>query len=312
MARFRPGKYFVRHLISLLVILLAAVVGVLLYFNERDVRQQEHTLGDPRATNGVYVDTSIQKVDPVARELTLRVLVLPRGTLREQGDPYTPAVDLRVETSSLIRGGLDFKAGRQVSYQDVKVSLDGGSVSDYPFDRYSTSIGFAAEAAGKEVPVAVSLRDVDAFFKPTIISRSQDHGFASFEIRVSRSRATFIWAWFMMFIMWGLALAVLGASWVIIDQRRGLVWPAMAWMAATLFALAGFRNAAPGGPPVGCLLDYAAFLWAEAIISACLVAVAVTGILSETHRRTDEAPEVHPDHHTDSHAAGDAGDGGGH
>src|SRR5262245_10489624 len=109
MARFRPGKYFVRHLISLLVILLAAVVGVLLYFNERDVRQQEHTLGDQRATNGVYVDTSIQKVDPVARELTLRVLVLPEGTLREQGDPYTPAVDLRVETSSLIRGSLDFK-----------------------------------------------------------------------------------------------------------------------------------------------------------------------------------------------------------
>uniref|UniRef100_A0AAU2VG56 DUF4436 domain-containing protein n=1 Tax=Streptomyces sp. NBC_00003 TaxID=2903608 RepID=A0AAU2VG56_9ACTN len=309
MARFRPGKYFVRHLMSLLVILLAAVVGVLLYFNERDVRQREHTLGDLRAANGVYIDTSIQKVDPVARELTLRVLVLPRGTLREQADPYTPAVDLRVETSSLIRGSLDFKAGRQVSYQDVKVSLDGGSVSDYPFDRYSTSIGFAAEAGGKEVPVAVSLRDVDAFFKPSVISRSEGHGLASFEVRVSRSRATFILAWFMMFIMWGLALSVLGASWVIIDQRRGLVWPAMAWMAATLFALAGFRNAAPGGPPVGCLLDYAAFLWAEAIISACLVAVAVTGIISESRRGTDEAPEAHPDHHTDSHAAGD---GGGH
>ncbi|GAA4091779.1 hypothetical protein GCM10022284_30420 [Streptomyces hundungensis] len=312
MARFRPNKYFVRHVISLLVILLAAVVGVLLYFNERDVRQQEHFVGDTRTANGVYIDTSIQKVDPVARELTLRVLVLPQGSLRENGDPYTPAVDLRVETSSLIRGTLDFKAGRQVSYEDVKVSLDGGSVSDYPFDRYSTLIGFSAEAAGKEVPVSLSLRDVDAFFKPTVVGRSQDHGFVAFEVRVSRSRATFILAWFMMFIMWGLALAVLGATWVIVDQRRGLVWPAMAWMAATLFALAGFRNAAPGGPPVGCLLDYAAFLWAEAIISACLVAVAVTGIITETRHRGDEAPEVHADHHTDAHAAGDAGGDGGH
>ncbi|MFG2719098.1 DUF4436 family protein [Streptomyces sp. NPDC048416] len=312
MARFRPGTHVVRRLISLALILLAAVVGVLLYYNERDVRQQEYTVGEAGAANGVLIDTSIQKVDPVARELTLRVLVLPQGTLREQGDPYTPALDLTVETSSLIRAGLDFKAGRPVAYEDVKVSLDGGSVSDYPFDRYATTIGFAAEAAGKQVPVAVSLRDVDAFFKPSVVSRTQEHGLASFEIRVSRSRATFILAWFMMFIMWGLALAVLGATWVIIEQRRGLVWPAMGWMAATLFALVGFRNAAPGDPPVGCLLDYAAFLWAEAIISACLVAVAVTGILAETRRGTDDVLEVQADDHTDSHAAGDGGDTSGH
>ncbi|AJF65975.1 hypothetical protein SVTN_17835 [Streptomyces vietnamensis] len=45
------------------------------------------------------------------------------------------------------------------------------------------------------------------------------------------------------------------------------MWPAMGWMAATLFALAGFRNSAPGSPPIGCLLDGTAFLQAEAIVA---------------------------------------------
>ncbi|GGP90609.1 DUF4436 family protein [Streptomyces melanogenes] len=304
MAPSRPGRRFVYHVLTLVVILCATALGLVLYFDERDTRQQEHSVGDTAAADGVLVETSVQKVDPVARELTLRVLVLPGAGLRRHGDPYTPAADLVVETSSLIRGSLEYRAGRQISYQDLKVSLDGASVSDYPFDSYRTEIGFAATAGGREVPVAVSMRDVDAFFKPAVVGKAEGGGYAVFDVRVSRSRATFIMAWFMMLVMWGLALAVLGASWVIIDQRRGLVWPAMGWMAATLFALAGFRNAAPGGPPIGCLLDYAAFLWAEAIISASLVAVAVTGILAERGTTTQEAPEVHPDHHTDGHGAG--------
>jgi len=56
---------------------------------------------------------------------------------------------------------------------------------------------------------------------------------------------------------------VLGAALTIVSKGMGLVWPAMGWMAATLFALVGFRNAAPGSPPIGALIDYGAFFWAE-------------------------------------------------
>lgn len=59
---------------------------------------------------------------------------------------------------------------------------------------------------------------------------------------------------------------------------EGLVWPGLAWMAATLFALAAFRNTAPGTPPIGCVLDWFAFLWAETIIALCLITVVITGV----------------------------------
>ncbi|MET9883331.1 DUF4436 family protein [Streptomyces sp. NPDC006430] len=59
--------------------------------------------------------------------------------------------------------------------------------------------------------------------------------------------------------------------------RRGLVRPATGWMAVTLFALAAFRSTAPGAPPTGCLWDYAAFLWAEAIVASAVVYVVLRG-----------------------------------
>lgn len=52
-------------------------------------------------------------------------------------------------------------------------------------------------------------------------------------------------------------------------------------MAATLFALAAFRNTAPGSPPIGCLLDYLAFLWAETAIVFCLITVVVAAVRAE-------------------------------
>ncbi|MEU3748076.1 MULTISPECIES: DUF4436 family protein [Streptomyces] len=61
-------------------------------------------------------------------------------------------------------------------------------------------------------------------------------------------------------------------------------------MAATLFALAAFRNTAPGTPPIGCLMDYIAFLWAETVVAFCLVAVVVTGFAAERLPPDAEAP----------------------
>ena len=86
----------------------------------------------------------------------------------------------------------------------------------------------------------------------------------------------------VVIVMWALGLCVLAGALHIVRRRLGLVWPALGWMAATLFALVGFRNAAPGLPPVGSLIDYCAFFWAEALIALSLVLVTVRGIRART------------------------------
>jgi hypothetical protein len=273
---------------GLVLAVIAALcgLGIFGYFNERSARQVEYGTGDDTTPDRVDLDVTLQRVDPNARQLTVVVLGTMSGRLAEDGIPYVPSQDVTVDTSSLTNGTLLYKAGERVSAQDLTVGLDSGVVSDYPFDTYTTSLGFYATIGDRPVPVSLVFRNYD----PTFLARptGADHPLAGsvlIDLRISRSRGLYILAWFLMVTMWVLALSVFGAAWIIVSQRRGLVWPAMGWMAATLFALIAVRNSVPGAPPIGSLFDYAAFLWAEAIVAISLAVVAVHGMVVERARR---------------------------
>ncbi|MFC8142400.1 DUF4436 family protein [Streptomyces paradoxus] len=104
-------------------------------------------------------------------------------------------------------------------------------------------------------------------------------------VGLARSGSLLVFAVFMMVVMWALAASVLIGAWYLTTGSEGLVWPGLAWMAATLFALAAFRNTAPGTPPIGCVPDWFAFLWAESIIARCLGSRPSAPSLPPQHRR---------------------------
>ncbi|WP_316520430.1 DUF4436 family protein [Kitasatospora brasiliensis] len=261
----------------LAVILVFCAAGLLLYLDERSSRGSTQVVGAAPGPDFLEVDVTLQRVDAAAQTLTAKVLVLAHGALHQADNPLVPATDVVLETTSLEQGSLSYPAGRQVGSSAVTFNLFDGRISDYPFDHYNALVGFQATAGGRPVPVVVGLQEADPFFAFRQAGKeSVDLGVAVTE-RISRSRSTFILAWFMMAAMWALALSVLVAAWLIVRQRRGIVWPALGWMAATLFALVGMRNAAPGSPPIGSLLDYAAFFWAELLVAVGLTMVVVRG-----------------------------------
>ncbi|WP_406074194.1 DUF4436 family protein [Streptomyces virginiae] len=262
----------------LIAIVAAVTVGAWLQFGERQALDTVYTAG--RADRDrVDIDATIQRVDAAGREMTLRVLVTPRGALAE-ADGVSPTEDLTVLTSTATRGDLTFKAHQRIATTDVPVALTGGSITDYPFDTYGADVEFGAVLGGEKVPVRVTLSNNDVLFSATV-DASTTQGIAVLDIGLARSNSVFIFAIFMMLAMWALAVSVLIGGWYLVTRRKGLTWPALGWMAATLFALAAFRNTAPGSPPIGCLLDYIAFLWAETVIAFCLITVVITGIRAE-------------------------------
>ncbi|MFD4736970.1 DUF4436 family protein [Streptomyces virginiae] len=262
----------------LIAIVAAVTVGAWLQFGERQALDTVYTAG--RADRDrVDIDATIQRVDAAGREMTLRVLVTPRGALAE-ADGVSPTEDLTVLTSTATRGDLTFKAHQRIATTDVPVALTGGSITDYPFDTYGADVEFGAMLGGEKVPVRVTLSNNDVLFSATV-DASTTQGIAVLDIGLARSNSVFIFAIFMMLAMWALAVSVLIGGWYLVTRRKGLTWPALGWMAATLFALAAFRNTAPGSPPIGCLLDYIAFLWAETVIAFCLITVVITGIRAE-------------------------------
>ncbi|MFC9392299.1 DUF4436 family protein [Streptomyces sp. NPDC057027] len=280
--RHRPSRgRFLPAATACLLIVAAVALGTWLQFGERQALDRVYDAGG-LAPDRVDVEASVQRVDAAGRELTLRLNVTPRGELAEAGG-VSPTEDLTLQTSASTRGDLSFKAHSRIATMDLPVTLTGGSITDYPFDAYDASIEFTAVQGGEKVPVHMTLSNGDALFSATVDDASDD-GTAAFDVGLGRSNSVLVFTGFMMAAMWGLALSVLTGAWFLVTRRKGLTWPALGWMAATLFALAAFRNTAPGTPPIGCLMDYIAFLWAETVIAFCLVTVVVTGFGAE--RRT--------------------------
>ena len=172
---------------------------------------------------------------------------------------------------------LAFEAHERLAPKDVRVAITGGSISDYPFDTYDTDIEFWAVQGGEPVPVRMLFSNADTLFSVSVTPPVSGRE-AAVALKLSRSGSLLTFAVFMMVAMWALASSVLLGAWYLTTRRQGLVWPALAWMAATLFALAGFRNTAPGTPPIGCVMDWFAFFWAEAVIALCLIVVVTFGI----------------------------------
>ncbi|MET9676111.1 DUF4436 domain-containing protein [Streptomyces sp. NPDC006482] len=284
--RHRPGRgrLFPAALVCFLIV-AAIALGTWLQFGERQTLDRVYSAGGS-APDRVDVQASIQRVDAAGRELVLRVLVTPRGELAEAGG-VSPTEDLTLQTSTSTRGDLSFKAHSRIATMDLPVTLTGGSITDYPFDAYDAAIEFSATQGGEKVPVRMTLTNGDALFSAGV-DASEDTGTAIFDVSLGRSDSVLIFAVFMMVAMWALAVSVLIGAWFLVTRGKGLTWPALGWMAATLFALAAFRNTAPGTPPIGCLLDYIAFLWAETVIAFCLVTVVVTGFKAERRSSSTE------------------------
>ncbi|SEM24856.1 DUF4436 family protein [Streptacidiphilus jiangxiensis] len=272
-------------LVTCLVLALCGA-GVGLYLNERNSRQQVVVVGNPTAEDWIELDVTAQGVDTSALEVSLSVDAIPHGSLAEGPDSYVFTREVEITSVGLTASTFRTTAGDVAPLQVVTAGLNSGTPTDYPFDHYSISAGWAATDHGKTVPLSITYSDSDPFFVVRPTKSATGGSVARLEARAGRSRATFILAWFMMAAMWALALAVLGGAEVLARKRQGFVWPALGWMAATLFALVGLRNAAPGSPPIGSLMDYVAFFWAEGIIAASL---AVTVALAVRNERRDRA-----------------------
>ncbi|MER6299613.1 DUF4436 family protein [Kitasatospora sp. NPDC001539] len=287
MSATRPKVRPWRAYAVMVVIVLFVAAGLLLYANERSSRTRAQVVGTTPGPDFLEVGVTLQRVDTASQTLVAKILVQPHGALRRAEDVLVPAGDVVLETTSLEQTSFRYPAGQQIGSNTVSFNLFDGRVSDYPFDRYRAIIGFQATAGGRPVPLVIGLEEADAFFAFHQAGEvTEGYGVAVTE-QIGRSRSTFILAWFMMAAMWALALSVLLAAWLIVRQRRGIIWPALSWMAATLFALVGMRNAAPGSPPIGSLLDYAAFFWAELLVAVGLTMVVVHGARIEgAHRPT--------------------------
>ena len=283
-----PG--WVKGVIAAVVVVLITAGSLSVYLIERSEGQSDVVLGDTKSADRIDISVFVQKVDALAQELSAQVEIVPEGSFAD--DSGYPKQDLTVYTNGTKGDTLPFKAGQSPGTADVKMALNDGVITDYPFDSYQIDFDFAAQTKDEDIPVNVTFMNADSFFRIKTGEATNTDGVLSFSASAQRSTGTFAFALFIMLFMWFLSLAAVIAAWYAIGTRRGLLWPSMSFMGALLFALVPLRNALPGAPPIGSIADFGAFFIAEALISVSLITTVVIGYRVE--RAKDRAASSAP------------------
>lgn len=224
----------------------------------------------------VDISVLVTKVDANSNsaQVTWWAEVVNADSLPQRG------VDVVLDAPQLSNTEVTLSPTKTLSHKTATLELVEGDVIYYPFDNYPLNITFSAYAGEVHIPVLVTVEETDPSFTLTG-SVSSYADISSVALSLTRSGASKSFAVLMFISMWVLALAVVVAAFVIFQKKSGLLWPALSWMAATLFALVAFRNAAPGSLPLGVLYDATSFFWAEVLIVISLTITVIRGVIRE-------------------------------
>ncbi|BBY58722.1 DUF4436 family protein [Mycolicibacterium sarraceniae] len=278
----------------LIAVISASVAG---YLTSRHSTNQNSYFGDVDAADAIEVTAWITRVDATTQALSVTVInIRPTGSLANPDGAF--AHDTTVTTAAIGTWKADIKANDSAPDIEQRVSID-GAITDYPFDRYSGRLEVHAyNSDNVDLPVVLTVVNTDPFFGIDTKADASNGG-AAVSLGVYRSMPTLIFAVFVMVLMLGLALGAVVAAFYVLHWRRGLIFPACSMMAAILFALIPLRNAVPGNPPIGSIIDFGSFFIAEAVISIALISSIVMGFrhqrsLERAEEAAAELPEPEP------------------
>jgi len=277
-------KPLIAAVIGVIVVVAVIFLGLSVYHQEGESRSAWLTVGADQASvaDRLDINAAVQSIDPVKGELVIRLAFTPKGSLAS-ADGRSAAQDLSIETNSSLKPEIKFKKGQPLSSVDVVVELYNGLYTDYPFDQHQGDLQIYATATTppategdkpveETIPVSVELFGfVHGFSMQGSASSDTTPTYTEISMEVSRSSSTIVWAVFVMILLWLMTLAVVGVTFYVVTSQRKLEFGSFAWMGAMLFAFVSFRSAAPGVPPLGSLIDFVAFYWAECIVAICLV-----------------------------------------
>jgi len=257
------------------MLLVAGSLSV--YWPTRAAQSEIAVWGAVDNPDRVDITAWITKVDTASRTIAVTTTdIRPQGALAADNGTFRDDATL-FTYGSLQNTSVVIKNGDDSPVVEQRFALS-GMVTDYPFDLYGSSLEFhlVGGPANTEIPVAVTLLNTDTFFTTTSVGSAQGGG-TDVEVNLRRSTPTLVYASFVMVLMLGLAVAAATAAYYALKQRKGLLFPACSMMAGMLFALVPLRNAVPGNPPIGSIIDFASFFIAAITIAVSLITCVVVG-----------------------------------
>jgi len=292
--------------LSLLVITLT-VLSVSLYWLEHHKTRHPTILGDTANPDRMTVTVLIQKVDPSTARVSAQLELRGSGSLVDERT-HELKEDATLTSNAVTNATVVAKANERPEFVSVEFALRDGVITDYPLDSYTTNFFFRVRVGDgtnqHAVPVRVVFDNIDSFFKltpqqeqsieihrggPGAKTVATPQTLFAATANVKRSTSTVLFAVFIMVFMWCLTIAALIAAWYTASGRLGLFWSALGFLGTLLFALIPLRNAVPGDPPIGSLIDFAAFFIAEGVVSISMIVTVLHGYHIEISHKKQKA-----------------------
>jgi hypothetical protein len=295
-------------LISLALLVVALTgLSISFYWLEHHKSHRATVLGDTDNPDHATLTILIQKIDPSTARINAQLELRGAGSLVDE-HTHNLKQDATLVSNAVTNPTVVSKANEHPQFVSVQFALRDGVITDYPFDRYTANFYFRVLVGDgpnqRVVPVRVVFDNIDAFFKlapkqEKSIQVHQDDGaietvtppqsVVAATAIVQRSMSTITFAVFIMVFMWCLIVAALIAAWYVGSGRLGLFWSALGFLGTLLFALIPLRNAVPGDPPIGSLIDFAAFFIAEGVVSISMIVTILHGYHIEVSKKQKDA-----------------------
>jgi hypothetical protein len=248
----------------------------------------------------VQLDAFVRTIsmDPSSGDLGLRVEVRPGpGLVGSDGVSVTRPVGIDI-VGGTGTASHRYGAGDRIGPIDVTIGT-AGNFNSYPFDSYkslfavvastssqgSTLQGSTPSAAPTHFTFDGTLSGYHVTFKP-LPRENADANTLALGLSIRRAPLTGTFAILIVGLQALLATAAAALALFIWSRHRRVEIAMLTWLVAMLFAIVPLRNAMPGAPPIGALVDVVIFFWAVTIIALSMVSVLVMWLLQP--RRPNE------------------------
>jgi len=248
--------------------------------------------------NLLTVGIGYSSFDP-AKGLKLELGFQPKNNLSNVG--FEPVLPVCVSHGD---DDIDFEPNEEMSVQSTTVKFNGDS-SWFPFDVYKGEIIINAQVGSAtsngtcvdDLPMSPAvLGSVQGFVISTVVTPGYDQtkpgnkDYASVVVNftATRTKVAIGFSILTFFVMWSLSLIVVLIAFVVWKSGRRTELGLCSVSSGLLWALPRIRDAQPGVPKMGIMMDMVGYIWNVLLVACCVISLLINYILLKHYKKWDE------------------------
>ena len=300
-----------RFWILIIVLVLAFYTAVVFRGLTESARRSLLLRDETEAADRVSISIVTTNANPATHELTAQKLCFSGNIAK---DEVTPDVDLHLLINNF-RGEqeFDFPKDKRMNRIEAVFPIN-GDLNKYPLDRYDTTVrllmttparnvlpespklpasipqhthptdelAVSSSALRQSTPVALSISlsaSVPGIRFEGNVSRGSNQEPTGIVLHLTRATDVIAVPLIVMLMMTALSMSLLAMAIRAISTVDRVDLLPLSVSISLIFGLPALRNIQPGVPPVGALVDYVTFIWAELIVAASAVIKVWTWLL---------------------------------